>query len=650
MPKRKRENALGSFGASVQVLSTRTVDGSPSVLITLDSERIAFNAGEGWQRFCVENGVKMHNLRAMCVTELTPGALGGVPGYCLTASESDLRLAGPQGLDSYMKATRHFMPSNVTVEELKGGPCLVDPESLLDVTAAGLEVEDNVAVVYIVKTPPVLGKFDVRAAQALGVPAGPMYGQLKRGESVTLTDGRVIEPQQVVAASTPGAAVAVVPCPSLAFLPSLRYLEQLDVVVHLAPASVAETKEFHSFLSNFPNSTTHILTHRHVASPFRTALADARLLHSLAPSLYVDVADGVAQTPTRTAGNVVDARPMLRYTLVPLTNRGLDESQIVGSETASSTTTPPQPPPQGEMAKSDRDTELEAKEAELVFLGTGSAVPSKHRNVAAIYLKCRKNAGMMLDVGEGAVGQLARAYGAKLKDVLETLHAVWISHPHADHHLGLPGLLTARKAHQEKPIILMAPAPVLRWLAEYEIVDPSIKGTYTVVELAMIQHKATPHPYAAQLEEDLGITNCWNVRVDHCPHAYGLIVSSLDGWSLCYSGDCRPTPDLAAQARGVTVLIHEATFDDDYYEDALAKRHSTISEALAVADDMRAHRTLLTHFSQRYSAMPQKVTNNATAAKYFFASDFLKVAFPDLVWAPSVLPAIQAALAATERT
>lgn len=52
------------------------------------------------------------------------------------------------------------------------------------------------------------------------------------------------------------------------------------------------------------------------------------------------------------------------------------------------------------------------------------------------------------------------------------------------------------------------------------------------------------------------------------------------------------------------LLVHEATFDDALADDAVAKRHSTVGEALAVARQMRARDVVLTHFSQRYPKLP----------------------------------------------
>ena len=77
-----------------------------------------------------------------------------------------------------------------------------------------------------------------------------------------------------------------------------------------------------------------------------------------------------------------------------------------------------------------------------------------------------------------------------------------------------------------------------------------------------------------------------------------------NGFKVSYSGDCRPSKQFANIGRNSTVLIHEATFDDDLQEDAKAKKHSTTSEAVGVAVAMRAKRLILTHFSQRYQKLP----------------------------------------------
>jgi hypothetical protein len=70
-------------------------------------------------------------------------------------------------------------------------------------------------VCYVCISDPVPGKFRARDAAALGVPKGPLLGQLAKNLSVTLADGRVITPEQVKDPDTPGKIVVIVPCPSL---------------------------------------------------------------------------------------------------------------------------------------------------------------------------------------------------------------------------------------------------------------------------------------------------------------------------------------------------------------------------------------------------------------------------------------------------
>lgn len=78
------------------------------------------------------------------------------------------------------------------------------------------------------------------------------------------------------------------------------------------------------------------------------------------------------------------------------------------------------------------------------------------------------------------------------------------------------------------------------------------------------------------------------------------MVNLLFRSKIVYSGDCRPSEDLIREGQNCDLLIHESTFEDTFVDEALAKKHSTISEALQVGERMNAKTTLLTHFSLRY--------------------------------------------------
>lgn len=101
-----------------------------------------------------------------------------------------------------------------------------------------------------------------------------------------------------------------------------------------------------------------------------------------------------------------------------------------------------------------------------------------------------------------------------------------------------------------------------------------------------------------------GLSNLETCFVTHCNGAQAVSLTFPDGFKFSYSGDCRPSKTFAEIGKGSTVLLHEATFDDELQVDAEAKKHSTTSEALAVGKAMGARRVVLTHFSQRYQKIP----------------------------------------------
>lgn len=73
----------------------------------------------------------------------------------------------------------------------------------------------------------------------------------------------------------------------------------------------------------------------------------------------------------------------------------------------------------------------------MVFLGTGSCIPNKTRNVSSILMHTTETSCILLDCGEGTAAQMIRFYGAaEVEKVFRKLKAIYISHLHADHHIG----------------------------------------------------------------------------------------------------------------------------------------------------------------------------------------------------------------------
>ena len=92
---------------------------------------------------------------------------------------------------------------------------------------------------------------------------------------------------------------------------------------------------------------------------------------------------------------------------------------------------------------------------------------------------------------------------------------------------------------------------------------------------------------------------------------------------------------LVKAAHKATLLIHEATFEDEKRDEAVAKRHSTTTEAMQVAADAGAYRTILTHFSTRYPTMP--AFDMASRPDVGIAMDFMSVNLVDLPWLPGMV-------------
>jgi ribonuclease Z len=287
---------------------------------------------------------------------------------------------------------------------------------------------------------------------------------------------------------------------------------------------------------------------------------------------------------------------------------------------------------------------------ELFFTGTGSALPCKHRNVTGMCLTMANGNSMLLDIGEGTVGQILRARAGdndkdnstspstSTADTLAKIRAVWISHPHADHHLGILRLLSERNA-QDHPLLLLAPTSLFRFLREYESVDPDIQKSYIAIDCKdLVQENPQ---VVAQLQQALGVTGCRSVPVAHCAHSYAVVLDGTCFGRLAYSGDCRPSRELAQVGQGADVLIHEATFEDGMEVEAALKRHSTVGEALSVAHQMQAKCTILTHFSQRYPKIPPTPAQEQGIMPIIFAFDYMQLTPRTLIAASKLTPALR---------
>ena len=269
----------------------------------------------------------------------------------------------------------------------------------------------------------------------------------------------------------------------------------------------------------------------------------------------------------------------------------------------------------------------------VTFLGTGAACPTVDRNVAALAVQ-REGETILFDCGEGTQRQMMR-YGVGF-----SFTEVFFTHFHADHMLGITGLLrTMGLQDRSAPVTLYGPRGAQRILSaamslgiernkfpvavveirpgdrlrrdEYDIVVFETEHRADTVGYALAEHTRLGrfHPERAR---ELGVPEgpLWGrlhkgetVTLDD-----GRTVSPPDlvgaprrGRTLVYSGDTRPHLALLQAARGADLLIHEATFGGDEAERAVETGHSTAAEAARVALEAGVRRLVLTHISPRYT-------------------------------------------------
>ncbi|MGZ4372950.1 MAG: ribonuclease Z [Gaiellaceae bacterium] len=184
-----------------------------ALLVRRGGDRLLFDCAEGTQRQLLRSSVGLVELGEIFVTHFHADHILGLPGlfktFSLRGRERPLEVHGPRGLVDLLGSLKRVVGKlsyEVRVVELEPGDVLERDGYRL----AAFEVAHGVPAVgwsLIEATRP--GRFDVEAADALGVPSGPARGALQRGESGTLPDGSVVSADQVLGPPRPGRKIAI---------------------------------------------------------------------------------------------------------------------------------------------------------------------------------------------------------------------------------------------------------------------------------------------------------------------------------------------------------------------------------------------------------------------------------------------------------
>jgi ribonuclease Z len=267
----------------------------------------------------------------------------------------------------------------------------------------------------------------------------------------------------------------------------------------------------------------------------------------------------------------------------------------------------------------------------IAFLGTGGSVPTARRATACVLVR-RGGERLLFDCGEGAQRQMHRSTG------LVQLDEIYLTHLHADHYLGIPGLLkTYDLQDRERPLRIYGP-PGLRDLfgairrivgnTRYpvELIEldegEAVKHEGYEVRAVPVEHQVRAHGYAlveearpgrfdpdaaVRLGVEAGPAFSALQRGEEVPGTNGPVRPSdvmgeaRRGRTIVLTGDTAPSPAVAEAAKRGEVLVHDGSFGDDQAERAAETGHSTAREAATLARDAGVQLLALVHVSTRYN-------------------------------------------------
>src|SRR5437762_10049657 len=183
------------------------------VAVQRQGELFLFDCGEGAQIQYRRAGLGFGPLAAIVISHLHGDHVTGLMGLLMSLQMAErlepLDLYGTPGLAEYVRCNRRALHTRFGYElriREESGPALLRETEQYRLLAAPLD-HRLLCLGFRLEERPRPGRFDLQAARALGVPEGPQFGRLQRGEAVELPDGRAVSPEQVLGPSRPGAVL-----------------------------------------------------------------------------------------------------------------------------------------------------------------------------------------------------------------------------------------------------------------------------------------------------------------------------------------------------------------------------------------------------------------------------------------------------------
>jgi ribonuclease Z len=294
---------------------------------------------------------------------------------------------------------------------------------------------------------------------------------------------------------------------------------------------------------------------------------------------------------------------------------------------------------------------------DVLFVGTAGSAPSARRGLPATLVR-RGGDRLLFDCGEGTQRQLVRSTG------LVELEQIFITHFHADHVLGLPGMLkTFALRQRERPLTVYGPRGLrglfnalrplvgrLPFELDLEELEPNAeleRDGYRIAAYAtdhgvaslgyaLVEH-SRPGVFDPQRATQLGVTPGPDFgRLQEGETVNGVTPDQVmgeprRGRRIVLTGDTAAAEMTRLVAFEADLLVHEATFLDEEADRAAETRHSTARQAAELAADAGVNMLALTHISPRYGGKEVRDEARAVFANTVVPRDFdrIEVPFPE---------------------
>jgi ribonuclease Z len=213
----------------------------PCVALQREGELFLLDCGEAAQIGVRRAGLGWGRLEAIFISHMHGDHVTGLPGVMMSLQmsgrEAPLTVVGPPGVGGWIRCFRRSLQTGFSYEVRvveADGPGVVWEAPEYQVVCGPLD-HRLFCLGYALRERPRPGRFNVARAKELGVPAGPLFGRLQRGETVEVPDGkggtRLVRPEEVMGPPRPGVSVAYCtdtrPCPG-----AVELARDADLLIH----------------------------------------------------------------------------------------------------------------------------------------------------------------------------------------------------------------------------------------------------------------------------------------------------------------------------------------------------------------------------------------------------------------------------------